>query len=275
MPKRANKAATLRTREQIKQEVPRLYDLFWHECDTGRYFDFPLHQLSRKTLRPLDELLISGSKTVRFSYSDFIEQSAMALAANALADTLSNEGFANYFRFHIRNRDVGTAIRSFFRFLDQTTFHLYEHSDRKLLPKVSPRQVDFGKLETCFTKGVPKAAARVTVAAKAFLQAAKQSIPAAAWKLLRDFRNTDTHRYVVGIDHISYGFSRDDGDVRLHRQGRLMTIGDPDCKSRSYSLYGQPDIDFATMERFLRACMTNAKAIMIDLGRRRLLVSET
>lgn len=276
MPTQAKNADVLRTREKIKQELPRLYDLFWRECDSGKYFFVPLRKLPRKTFRPRNELLLSGSTTIRLSYGDFIEHSAMALAANTLADTLPDDAFANHFRFNVRNRDVATALRSFFRFLDQTTFHLYELSDRALLPKkVSPRRVDFGQLEKHLVNGLPNPSGKIANAAKAFLEAARLNLPEVAWKLLRDFRNADTHRYVVGIDHISYGFSRDDGGVRLNSNGRLMTLGDTNSKSKSYSWYGRPDIDFATVERILRACMNNAKAIMFDLCHRRLLASET
>jgi hypothetical protein len=276
MPRQSKKADVLRTREKIKQELPRLYDFFWRECDAGKYFFVPLRKFPRTIFRPRNELLLSGSKTIRLSYGDFIEHSAMALAANLLADTIPDEGFANHFRFDVRNRDVATALRSFFRFLDQTTFHLYELSDRALLPKkVSPRRVDFVQLEKHLVKDLPKPSAKIADAATAFLITARQNVPEIAWNLLRDFRNADTHRYVVGIDHISYGFSRDDGGVRLNRNGLLMTIGDPNSKSKSYSWYGKPEIDFVTLEGILRACMANSKAIMLDLCRRRLLASET
>jgi hypothetical protein len=273
VPRQSKKNDVVRTRERIKRELPRLYDLFWQECDTGRFFFIGWRKSQRKRFRPKHQLLLSGSTTIRLAYGDFIEYSAMALAVNTLADTLTDEGLANHFRFNVRNRDVATALRSFFRFLDQITFHLYELSDRKLLPKTLPRRVDFGQLEKCATKGLPEPSSKITKAAKKFLDTAVQNMPASAWQLLRDFRNADTHRYVVGIDHISYGFSRDDGGVRIHTGGRIMSVGDP--RSKYYSWYGLPDIDFDTIERALRICMANAKAIMADLCEQRLLASET
>jgi len=273
VPKQATTAAVLQTRRDIKEQLPRLYDFFWEECDRGKFFFIPLRKHQRKTFKAETELLVSGSTSIRLSYGDFIEHAAMALSANRLADSLASEGFANHFRFDVRNRDTATAIRSFFRFLDQTTFHLYELSDRALLPKIAPRRVDFGQLEKVFAGKPATVPLKLATAAETFLSIARRNLPDAAWNLLRDFRNADTHRYVVGIDHISYGFSRDDGGVRIHGHGRLMTIGD--VTSKSYSWYGRPDIDFGTMERILRLSMSNAKAIMLDLCKRRLLASET
>jgi hypothetical protein len=273
MPKQAKTSAVLKTRREIKEQLPLLYDFFWEECDRGKFFFIPMRKRRRKTFRAETELLVSGSTSIRLSYGDFIEHAAMALSANRLANSLASDGFANHFRFDVRNRDTATSIRSFFRFLDQTTFHLYELSDRALLPKTRPRRVDFGQLEKALAGKTAISPPKFAAAAETLLKIARQHLPDAAWNLLRDFRNADTHRYVVGIDHISYGFSRDDGDVRIHGYGRLMTIGDP--TSKSYSWYGRPDIDFGTMERILRVSMSNAKAIMLDLCKRGLLASET
>jgi len=88
-----------------------------------------------------------------------------------------------------------------------------------------------------------------------------RSLTPEGWRLLQVFRNVDTHRYVVGIDHISCGFSRGDGQLRVRAGGRLMTIGDPNGTGKSYSWYGRPDIDFATVACVLVITMSNANAL--------------
>src|SRR5947207_392972 len=104
MPKQAKTSEVLQTRQDIKAQLPRLYDFFWEECDRGKFFFIPLRKRQRKKFRAETELLVSGSTSIQLSYGDFIEHAAMALSANRLANSLDSDGFANHFRFDVRNR---------------------------------------------------------------------------------------------------------------------------------------------------------------------------
>ena len=272
MTRRATKAELQTTRNKIKAELPRLYDLFWTECDRGKYFVLPIPKLQLKHMRPRNELLWSGTSSIRLSYGDFVEHTAMAFAAESLAQTISEDGFANHFRFGIRNRDIATAIRSFFRFFDHATFHLNELSDRQLLARTAPRKVSFQALQKAIDSGKLVGPPRLVSAARFLCNAAGDRITLEGQQLLREFRNADTHRYVVGIDHISYGFSRDDRGVRLNARGRLLTFGN--LAGKHYSMYGVPDIDYPATSALLRACLTNAKAVMVQFCKRRLIGTE-
>jgi len=261
-------------REVFKSTLPQLYDDYWDICDAGHFWDFPLASFPLTRLKPRNALLRSGTRTVRRAYDEFIETAALARAAERTAQRQHDEAVRNFWRFNFRNRTAADALRHFFRFLDQTTHHLFEVSDRTLIPGATPKSASFATLRACVRQGRLSGSRRINSGALSFLDLSTRSLTADGWKLLQVFRNVDTHRYVVGIDHISYGFSRDDGQVRVRAGGRLLTIGDPDGNGKSYSWYGRPDIDFATVDRVLTTTMANARAVMECLARTRLLLND-
>jgi hypothetical protein len=266
--------AVLEFRHLIKETLPQLYDEYWEICDSGHYWDFPIVASGLRRFKPLNALLRSGTRSVRWAYDEFIETAAMARAAENFAQRQIDESVRNFWRFHFRNRTAADALRHFFRFLDHTTHHLFEISDRKLIPGVAPKSATFSVLRQSLKQGRASGSRRVRLAAHSLVELAARSLTPEGWRLLQVFRNVDTHRYVVGIDHISYGFSRNDGQLRVRAGGRLMTIGDPDGNGKSYSWYGLPDIDFATVNKVLAITMANSKAVMKGLSQKRLLLDD-
>src|SRR5205823_6747602 len=120
-------------RELVKATLPQLYDAYWTICDAGQYWHFPLMASRLRRLKPLNQLLRSGTRTVRWAYDEFIETAAMARAGDVIARAQKDEGVGNYWRFHFRNRMAADGLRHYFRLLDQTTHHLCEISNRALL----------------------------------------------------------------------------------------------------------------------------------------------
>ena len=89
--------------------------------------------------------------------------------------------------------------------------------------------------------------------------------------ILRDFRNIDEHRFPLGIDCLTYPFSRGKPNFRLdERYGRLFTVGDRTDKN--YTYYGLPDIKFNELEPILKILAVNAKKIIQGLAIIRVLV---
>jgi hypothetical protein len=258
------------TRENIKRVLPRLYDLFWAECDRGGYFDYPIGRQRLTRLRPRNMLLRSGSRNIQFSYEHAITETAMALAAEAVASELTEAPLAAYFRFDLRNRYASDAARAFFRLLDQISHHLHEISARRLLPGCGPREASFGNMRKAVRRRKLGGSRRIRGGAEGVIAAATNGLTKDGWRLLTYFRNVDTHRYVVGIDHIAYEFARDDGQTRIEPGGRVFTVGS--LTGEHYSLYGRPDVSFGTMGRVLSRCSANAKAIMSLLSTKRLLL---
>lgn len=252
------------TRTSIKNELPNMYDAFWAECDAGKYFSITIPSVPLNRFRTRNLLLRSGTTVLRISYPDFIEHAAMSLAADATAKQILDEGLANHFRFIIRNREASDAVRAYFRFLDQVAYHLFEISGRSLIRVKTPRDVSFQRLDNALKNTAVGGSRRIADAGRALVKTAKASLTVAGWTLLQNFRNVDTHRYVVGIDHIAYGFgSSTPDDVP---GGRLLTVG-------GYSLFGAPAIRFTTLEPLLRLTMRNAKGIFAYLAQRRLLIA--
>jgi len=247
----------------IKNELARMYDAFWAECDAGEYFHVTIPKTRLRKFKPRNLLLRSGTVVLRFAYPDFIERAAMALAADTTARQIVDKGIANHFRFIIRNREAADAVRAYFRFLDQTAYHLFEISGRALPPVKAPRDVTFRRLEAAVKAADIGASRRIMGAARAVVETAKASLTKEGWGLLQNFRNVDTHRRVVGIDHITQQFGSNAND-EVH-DGLLLSQG-------SYALFGAPDIRFDTLGELLRRCMRNAKGILADLAQRRLLI---
>lgn len=154
------------TRKAIKSWLPTMYDEYWRETDTGEYFNVPIPPAPLSRLRPRNMLLRSGTRVLRWAYRDVIERAAMALAAEATARQIESDDLAAHFRFVIRNRDAADAIRSYIRFLDQTSYHLYEISGRRLMDGKTPRNVSFAHLEKQLTTGGTNASRRITTAAR-------------------------------------------------------------------------------------------------------------
>ena len=112
----------------------------------------------------------------------------------------------------------------------------------------------------------------MVAAARSMILEAHAQLTEQGWQLLQNFRNVDTHRFVVGIDHILYGFGPVSVDDPVRLGGRLLTVGDPDAPT--YALFAKPDLNFETVEKLLRICMRNAKAVLADLASRRLLLED-
>jgi hypothetical protein len=212
---------------------------------------------------------------VRLAYADFIETAAMALAIHEVASSNPDLEVANSLRFRFRNREASDSVRHYFRFLDQLAHHLFEISDRNLLPGKRPKDASFHVVHDFVKRRLVGSSRRINTGAAELVRLAARSLTPDGWKLLHMFRNIDTHRYVVGIDHISYGFSRNDGQLRVRPGGRLLTIGDPAGGSKSYSWYGMPDIEFEIVAGVLRVCMRNAREILLRMAERRLLLSDS
>jgi hypothetical protein len=259
-------------RTVIKAKLPDMYEAFWAECDTGQYFDLSIASANLNRLRARNMLLRSGTRVLRWAYRDVIERAAMALAAETTAVTIGDPGLAAHFRFVIRNREAADAARAFLRFLDQTTYHLYEVSGRKLITVKRPRDVSFARLEQDFTTAKNAGSRRVVAAARSVISAARADFTEDGWLMLQNFRNVDTHRFVVGIDHIVYGFGPVSKDDPVRAGGRLLIMGDPDAPK--YALFAEPDLDFETVAKLLRICMHNAKIVLAGLASRRFLLED-
>lgn len=262
----------MRGRDAIKAALPRLYDYHWQECDAGSFFNVPFPAPRMKKFQPRDQLIRSGSYGIRFAYRDCIEIPAMALAAERVALETADALLANYMRFVIRNRHATNAARAYFRFLDQVVFHMYEVSDRTLMAHVQPKYVTFGRLQQAIRDKKLAGPARLVRTAKRVRRMAASGLTDAGWALLERFRNADTHRYPVGIDHISVRFGRTDGETRVLPGGRTIIFGDPDGKA--WAFYGAPEVDFGTVSELLRAGMINSKAILAELAAARLLLAD-
>ncbi|HUP62684.1 MAG TPA: hypothetical protein VNA69_19945 [Thermoanaerobaculia bacterium] len=246
-----------------------MYDEYWREIDAGGYFQVPIPPALSTRLRPRNMLLRSGTRVLRWAYRDTIERAAMALAAEATARQIDIDGLAAHFRFVIRNRDAADAIRSYIRFLDQISYHLYEISGRRLVDVKTPRDVSFQRLEKQLATGSTKASRRIATAARRVVVNAHGGLTKDGWKLLQSFRNVDTHRFVVGIDHVIYDFGPVSKDDPV-RGGYTFGFGDPN--DLTYAQFSEPDIRFDDIDKLLRLTMSNAKTALSTLASLRLLV---
>lgn len=243
----------------------------WAECDAGRYFDVQLPIPRKRRLDKRDQMIRSCSWAMRLAHRDVIEVAALSLGAHRAASEIDDPSLANYYRFVLRNRYAGDAARHYFRFLDQIVYHLNEVSERRLLLGTKPKNVSFSRLQRQIIErkvGGPK---RLLTTARRVVRVAARDLTPAGWELLERFRHIDTHRYPVGIDHISYGFSRRDGDVRLRPGGEVLILGD--VEGESYAMYTLPDVDFETVAKLLRRLMRNSTGILAELASRRFLLS--
>lgn len=258
-----------KNREEIKNYLSLFYDNWWYYRDEGKYFDLQIPRI-KKSMHDVDnQLLFSGTTAIFSSYRDLIINVCYVLAANKIASEIQEEPLSNYFRFRIRNPYVRHSIHDFFRFLDHLTFHLNELSHCKLISK-KVKEVDFLKLQNINTKNLnipPKIKKSIEI----ILNTAYLRITKRGKKILRDFRNIDEHRFPLGIDCLTYPFSRGKPNFRLdERYGRLFTVGDRTGKN--YTYYGLPDIKFNELEPILKILAVNAKKIIQGLAIIRVLV---
>lgn len=261
----------MRDRSAIVAELPRMFNAMWAECDRGRYFDLHLPPPRKRLLEKRDQMIRSASWAIRLAHRDVIEVAALALGAESAATEIEDLPLANYYRFVLRNRFAGDAARHYFRLLDQIIYHLYEVSDRTLLPGTKPKHVSLSRLQRSIVERKVGGPERLSRTARKVVRLASRDLTSTGCELFERFRHVDTHRYPVGIDHISYGFSRRDGDVRLRPGGEVFVLGD--VQGESYAMYTTPDIDFGTVAEFLRRVMRNSTAILAELADRRFLLS--
>jgi len=248
-----------KNREEIKSQVPKLYDHYWHFLDDNNYFDFNTSSTNFHPLKIEPQILVSGSSALVQAYHDLISNICFSLAANKLANEIEVVSLGNYFRFNVRNPHTKLSIHNFHRFLDHSVFHLNELSLGHMLGS-NPRCVSFKKLQK--TQNISDGINAEIISGKdILLQKAFSTLTDRGKEILRKFRDVDEHRFPLGIDCIFYPFSRGNVEIRIDdRNGRLFTIGNPegDC----YNFYGAPDFKFTELEPILAILGNNAKIIM-------------
>ncbi len=245
----------IRNRNEIKNQLPKFYDYHWQFRDEGNFFDFQIPHLKVNAFDIESEILFSGSSALIQSYLDLIMNISFSWAANktAIDIDIDDESLANYFRFRIRNLHTKHSVFDFYRFLDHAAFHLNELSLGKLI-NTKPREVCFNLLKkvTKF-QGIKD---EIIQGKDILLNNAFSSLTKRGIKILKAFRNIETHRFPLGIDCIHYPFSRINVEIRLDdKYGSVISIG-------GYSLYGTPDISFQNMELILKTIGDNAKKII-------------
>jgi len=129
--------------------------------------------------------------------------------------------------------------------------------------------VSFDRREKQLATGRTKASRRIATAARKVVANAHAGLTRDGWKLLQSFRNVDTHRFVVGIDHVIYDFGPVSKDDPVWG-GYTFAFGDPN--DRTWAQFAEPDLRFDDMEMLLRAAMSNAKTVLSTLASMRLLV---
>lgn len=249
--------------------LPALFDEFWRIVDAGEYYDVPIPSARLNRMRARSMLLRSGTRVLQWAYRDIIERAAMSLAAETTASNIEDKGVAAYFRYVLRNREAADAARAYLRFLDQVAYHLYETSGREL-PRVSPRAVSYKKFEAVVSCVNTQGSRRILSGGRDVKAAAREGFTDDGWKLLEGFRNVDTHRFVVGIDHMIQGFGPFEKGDPVRLGGRLIVFGDG--TDQAYAAFAGPDLDFATVSFLLKACMRNSKGVLDALAKRRLLL---
>ncbi len=248
-----------KNREEIKSQVPKLYDHYWHFLDANNYFEFNVTSTNFHPLKRGPQILFSGSSALIQSYYDLISNICFSLAANKLANEIKDISLGNYFRFKVRNPHAKLSVHNFFKFLDHSTFHLNELSSGHLLGS-NPRNVSFKRLQN-IQNNFDGINTEIILGKDILLQKAFSSLTDQDKEILRKFRDIDEHRFPLGIDCIYYPFSRGNVDIRIDdANGRLFTIGNPegDC----YNFYGAPDFKFTEIEPILAILGNNAKIIM-------------
>lgn len=256
-------------RAQIAQDYMEFFRLKCSEIDTLNVLQWWPGGLPQLDIVPYISLAGDYFATILDSFSELISCYAHSVAAEKVAqkhDEKRQEGYANHWRFLVRNYHFHMFIPRYYSLLDYCAFLINELSCPETLVKdkesAEPRDVDYDKiikpLEESLKGQEKRGALELTDLRTCYeaLKGFKDRLSAQGEQLLKRFRNVITHRYLPGIDEMTVSTERSCSRTRADSSyGKLMTIKQG---SRSYDHYGLPEFHFKELEPLARILVLSA-----------------
>jgi hypothetical protein len=256
-------------RAQIAQDYVEFFRLKCLEIDTLNVLQWWPGGLPQLDIEPYISLAGDYFATILDSFSELISCYAYSVAAEKVAqkhDEKRQEGYANHWRFLVRNYHFHMFIPRYYSLLDYCAFLINELSCPQILVKDTkfgePRQVNYESMIVSLEEALKGKGKRGTLeetdlrTCREALRGFKARLSAQGEEILKRFRDVITHRCLPGIDEMTVSIERSGSRTRVDSSfGRLMTIKQD---SRSYDHYGLSDFHFKELELLARTLVLSA-----------------
>lgn len=219
-------------------------------------------------MNPKDLICQGYIISIESAFREMIKSYHYSLSASLIEKQLlgeGKEGWSNYWKYEIKNYYFRNIIPQFFCILDYMAVMINELSNQQLITKIhlvdfarmkdkllnlvngTPIDIEIGWLTPNDIKQVNK------ILGKAFL-----NISAGEEKVLRPYRNTITHRYLVGIDELTVNTYR----KKLTDIDKKMLGVKEGFK---YSIGFTPEYNFIELVTIIEKLINNVDLMIIEL----------
>lgn len=256
-------------RAQIAHDYRTFYSLKCSEIETLNVLQWWPRGLPQLDTEPYITLAGDYFATILDSFNELISCYAYSVAAEKVAqehDEKNQKGYANHWRFLVRNYHFHMFIPRYYSLLDYCAFLINELSYPQILVEDTksgePRHVDYERMIESLEeslKGKEKRGALEVTDLRTCCEALKgfrAGLAAQDEEILKRFRDVITHRYLPGIDEMTVSIERSCSRTRADSSyGKLMTIKQD---SRSYDHYGLSEFHFKEIEPLARTLVLSA-----------------
>lgn len=248
-------------------EEMRPYLMKWHR----EYFIMFLtssyetlnYEVTMQGLAPVKDMLCQDYLySISEAFRELVKTYYYAQAAYKIEKELKEKGeigWSNYWKFEMKNYHFRTVIPRIISLLDYVAVMINELSQCEII-KIE-KNVYFNSFKSLLRKHNQKAGWLSFEEIKELnriLESAYKDIRPEERKILRNYRNTSTHRYFVGIDELSVPFQR--RKLTKKDQKRLNTQ-----QNYSYGMRGKPEYSYDKLNSTAEKMLNNLDVMLSQL----------
>jgi hypothetical protein len=256
-------------RAQIAHDYQTFYSLKCSEIKTLNVLQWWPRELPPLNIDFYASLVSDYFPAIVDSFYELISCYAYSGAAEKVAqehDKKSQKGYANHWRFLVRNYHFHMFIPRYYSLLDYCAFLINELSHPHMLVKDTksgePKRVDYEEMIKSLEGSLKRKEKRGTLeeadlrTCSEALKEFKARLSTQDEQLLKRFRDVITHRYLPGIDEMTVSIERSPCRTRVDSmRGKLMRL---EQGFSSYDLYGVPEFKFKELEPLARTLILSA-----------------
>lgn len=216
------------------------------------------------TFNPKDAICQQYMYSIYNAFRELVRTYCYSTSAYSIEKELRDKeeiAWSNYWKYEIKNYYFRSIIPRYFSILDYIAVMINEISKQKLIPNI--RIVDFKKMMDKLVslkdmESVGWLTEKDIKEIKEIFNDIQSSITSEERKILRDYRNKETHRYLIGIDEITVSTHK----RRLTKKEKELYKLKGDY---AYSFKGKPEIEFSKLNTIVEKLINNLDLVISKL----------
>lgn len=208
------------------------------------------------TLYPKDAICQQHMYSINNAFYELVRTYYYSMSAYSIEKELKNKEeivWSNYWKYEIKNYYFRSIIPRYFSILDYIAVMINEISKQKLISNI--RRVDFKRMMDKLVnfKGTESVGWLTEKDMKEIIEILndiKSSITSEERKVLRDYRNKETHRYLIGIDEMTVSTYK---RALTKEEKKLYETKD----DYVYTFEGKPKVKFSQLKPIIEKLIYN------------------